>query len=36
LLALKNVRPLLGEVEPRLENKGIVDPGVEPVLGVVM
>src|ERR1022692_5268625 len=36
LLAFRNVKPLVGEVEARLENKGIVDPGFEPVLGTVM
>jgi hypothetical protein len=36
LLAFRKVKPLLGEVEPRLENNGIVDPVVEPVDGIVM
>ena len=31
LLAFRKVKPLLGEVEPRLENKGIDDPDDPPV-----
>jgi hypothetical protein len=38
LLAFKKVKPLLGAVEPRLENNGIDDPVDEPpdVPGTVM
>src|ERR1017187_128386 len=36
LLAFRNVKPLVGEVEARLEHKGIVVPGFEAVLGTGM
>src|SRR5580700_7356893 len=36
LLAFKKVKPQVGAVEPRLENRGIELPVVEPVPGTVM
>jgi hypothetical protein len=35
LLAFKNVKPLVGEVEPKLENNGIDEPVVVVVPGTV-
>jgi hypothetical protein len=36
LLAFKKVKPLVGAVEPRFENKGIEFPWYVPVPGTVM